>query len=151
LALSELVARVLAPVKGKRAYAMADLAAAWPEIVGPRYADCTYPERLDWVRGAAEAEGGGVLRVRADGPRSVLLQHELGQLTERVNTYFGYAAVASIRLLQGPVPRRTVRPAPAPARPVDETRLAEAVAAVGDRGLHDALLRLGRGIFSEQN
>src|SRR5436189_6028480 len=85
LPLSELVARVLAPVKGKRAYAMADLAAAWPEIVGPRYADCTYPERLDWARGAAGAESGGVLRVRADGPRSVLLQHELGQLTERVN------------------------------------------------------------------
>ena len=107
LPLSELVAGVLAPVSGKRAYAMADLAAAWPEIVGPRYADCTYPERIDWPRGGEGRRSG--LRVRADGPRAILLQHELDQLTERVNTYFGYAAVARIRLLQGPVPRRAVK------------------------------------------
>src|SRR5262245_13205894 len=123
LALSEVVAVVLAPVKGKSAYAMADLAAAWPEIAGPRYAHCTYPERLDWPRGPGSVEGGGaILRVRADGPRAVLLQHELGQLRERVNTYFGYAAVAQIRLVQGPVPRRAVPP-PRAARAVDEARL----------------------------
>ena len=153
LALSELVAGVLAPVSGKRAYAVADLAAAWPEIVGARYADCTYPERMDWPRGGAgSGEGAGaVLRVRADGPRAILLQHELDQLTERVNTFFGYAAVARIRLLQGPVPRRTAPRERIAARPVDEARLAETVAGVGDGALRDALARLGRGIFSDQN
>jgi hypothetical protein len=148
LPLSELVAGVLAPVSGKRSYAMADLAAAWPEIVGPRYAECTYPERIDWPRGG---EGGGaVLRVRADGPRAILLQHELDQLLERVNTYFGYAALGCIRLLQGPVPRRPVKHE-RPAQPVDEARLAEAVGEVGDGTLRDALARLGRGIFSSRN
>jgi hypothetical protein len=149
LKLSELVTDVLAPMSAKRAFAKADLVAAWPEIVGARYADCSHPERIDWPRGAAQ-DGGAVLRVRADGPRALLLQHEVGQLTERVNTYFGYAAIAHIRVVQGPVPRRRPHPDVTAPAPVDEARLAQAVAAIADDGLREALARLGRGIFSGQ-
>jgi hypothetical protein len=151
LALSELVAGVLKPVSGKRAFALADLAAAWPEIVGARYADCSCPQRIDWPRGDDGTSGGAVLRVRADGPRAVLLQHELGQLTERVNTYFGYAAIAQIRLHQGPVPRRAAKSEGTPSRPVDEERLAQAVADISGDGLRAALARLGRGVMAKRS
>jgi hypothetical protein len=146
-ALSELVAGVLEPVSAKRSAVAASLATAWPELVGPRYADCTFPEKIDWPRGE-DSGGGGVLRVRADGPRTVLLQHELGQLAERVNAYLGYGAIARIRLVQGPVPRRAAKTAPSEPRAIDETRLAETVAPVSDDALRAALARLGRGVLA---
>ena len=91
-----------------------------------------------------------MLRVRAEGPRAVLLQHELGQLVERVNAFLGYGAVGRIRLVQGTVPRRHV-PLPAPAVVVDEARVANAVAGVGDEALRQALARLARGIFVQRS
>jgi hypothetical protein len=145
--LGELVAGVLAPVADRRGYALANLRAAWAEVVGQRYADCTEPERIDWPRGGEKGTG-GVLRVRADGPRAVLLQHELGQLVERVNGFIGYSAVRGIRLVQGPVARRARKPGE-PAT-VDEARLAGAVATVADEPLKAALSRLGRGVFAKR-
>jgi hypothetical protein len=141
-----MVAGVLAPISARRQFAAADLAAAWPEVVGPRYAECTYPERIDWPRGSDEP--GAILRVRADGPRAVLLQHELGQLAERVNAFLGYAAIGRIRLVQGPVPRRAAKAAKPADREVDENRLDAVVGIVGDDALREALARLGRGIFA---
>jgi hypothetical protein len=145
--LSEAVAGVVAPVSNRRGYAIANLRAAWTEIVGGRYADCTEPERIDWPRGDQRAPG--VLRVRADGPRAVLLQHELGQLVERVNGFFGYDAVGSVRLVQGPVVRQGAVPAEQPA--VDEARLADALAGVADDSLKAALSRLGRGVLTKRS
>jgi hypothetical protein len=143
--LAEAVAGVLAPVSQRRGFAVADLAAAWPEVVGARYADCTYPEKIDWPR-AADKAAGGVLRMCVEGPRAVLVQHELGQLLERVNGYLGHGTIGRIRLVQGTVPRR--KPPAPPPRAADEGKVAQAVAAVDDDALREALARLGRGIFA---
>jgi hypothetical protein len=145
--LSELVAGVLAPMADRRGYLLANLKAAWPEIAGARYAACTEPERIDWPR-AGDAVS-GVLRIRADGPKAVLLQHELDQLVERVNAFVGYGAIRGIRLVQGPVARRPRPPLPQPPA-VDETRLAAAVGGVSDEPLTAALARLGRGVFAKR-
>ncbi len=148
LALSELVAGVIAPVSDRRGYILADLRAAWPEIVGPRYADCSEPDRIDWPRGD-ESGKPAQLRVRAEGPKSVLLQHELGQLMERLNAYLGYGAVDRIKLVQAPVSRKA-RPRATERRAVDEARLASAVSTIADDPLKDALKRLGRGVFGDK-
>jgi hypothetical protein len=144
--LSELVADVLAPVRGRRGFVLADLAAAWPEIAGSGYAECTEPVRIDWPRAAQG--GDGVLRLRAEGPRAVLLQHELGQLMERVNVFFGHRAIDRIRLEQGPLQRRRHRSGSPPPPEVDEERLADAVGTVNDARLRAALAHLGRGVFT---
>ncbi|MBO0743100.1 MAG: DUF721 domain-containing protein, partial [Hyphomicrobiaceae bacterium] len=62
----------------------------------------------------------------------------------RINSYFGYAAVAELRILQGPVgaePRSTPLAA-SPSRPASHALTAE-VAQIADPGLRDALARLG--------
>jgi hypothetical protein len=153
VALAELVGKVLAPVTAKRGFATADLLAAWPEIVGPRYADCTRPERVSWPRGEEAARKPGLLVLRVDGPRAIFVQHEAGQIIERVNGFLGYAAIGQMRIVQGPVGPRTPAP-PAPARelrPVEEMRLAATVAGVADEDLREALARLGRGVLTQSN
>jgi hypothetical protein len=147
-ALTELVAGVLKPVTNRPGFALAELRAAWSEIVGARYADWTEPERIEWPRGP-EKGNGAVLRVRAAGPRAVLLQHELGQLAERVNAFLGPNSIGRIKLVQGRVERLQSRNAPAqPA--VDEARLTNAVSGVDDEALRAALARLGRGVLGSQ-
>ncbi|MGH6832491.1 MAG: hypothetical protein ACRECM_05640, partial [Methyloceanibacter sp.] len=84
---------------------------------------------------------GAVLVLRVEGPRAIEVQHRSGQILERVNSYFGYRAVAEMRILQAPVMRKASR-APASAPPLDPDALPPS-ASIEDRGLRAALLRLG--------
>lgn len=150
--LGELVARLIEPVTARRGFAKADLVAVWPEIAGPLHAACTAPEKILWPRHAQGDEPpAGTLVIRADGPRAIFLQHELPQIIERVNAFYGYRAVAQARIVQGPVGTATTAP-PAPPRIDAATgaRIAGEVAGVEDEGLRAALERLGRGVFTER-
>lgn len=122
----------------------------WQAIAGADLASFTQPERLTWPRGADDArEGaanGGTLILRVDGPRALEVQHVTPQLLERVNRYFGYGAVARLRIVQAPVRRRTPDPGPPP-EPA-EAPLTDAIGAIGDRGLQRAVGRLGARLAS---
>jgi len=86
------------------------------------------PDRLVWPRRREDAEEpspkkswrpeGAVLVLRVEGPRAIEVQHRSGPILERVNTYFGYRAVAEMRILQAPVDRKAPR-AFSPAAPPD--------------------------------
>ena len=74
--------------------------------------------------------------LRIEGPRAIEVQHRSGQILERVNSYFGYRAVAEMRILQTPVTRKAARP-PAPEPATDPNALPPS-AAIEDRGLRAA-------------
>jgi hypothetical protein len=98
---------------------------------------------------AGEAEP-GVVVIRVDGPRAIFVQHELPQIIERINAFFGYAAIGRARIVQGPVASRAPRVAPPPPdlSAGEEEALGERLAPVGDEALRDALSRLGRAVLS---
>jgi hypothetical protein len=148
VALTELVAGVLRPLGNRRGFAVAELAAAWTEVIGPRYADCTRLERVVWPRGADGRREAGVLHLVVSGPKAVLIQHELGEIAERVNAFLGYGAISRIRLRQGTIASTARRPPEAP-DPAAEARAAAAVAHVDGEALRAALTRLGRGALAE--
>lgn len=151
MALSALVGKVLDPVVAKRGFATVDLIAAWPEIVGARFADCTAPEKIVWPRGDTNAGRPGTLVVRVDGPQAVLVQHETDQIRERVNGFLGYAAIAQVRLVQAPVarPQRPGITTPATLSEAQKSTLSHAVAGVENDRLRDALTRLGRVVIGK--
>jgi len=150
IAIGQLVGEAIAPVTARRGFATADLVAAWPEIVGPLYAPCTTPEKIAWPRHDTEDEPpAGVLFLKVDGPRAVLVQHDLPQIIERLNAFFGYRAIGQVRIVQGPVAAPS---APETMRgqqrldPEAEHALAGELAGIGDDRLRAALERLGRGV-----
>ena len=151
--LAELVGPVIDPVVAKRGFASADLIALWPEIVGPTHAAYTEPERIAWPRERdAGGEGRpGVLFLRVEGPRAIFVQHELPQIVERINAFFGYAAVGQVRIVQAPVTARA-SPGRTEARlaPAEEATLAARLDAVDDDRLRAALDRLGRGVLGSR-
>jgi hypothetical protein len=84
-----------------------------------------------------------LLVLRVDGPRAVEVQHAAGPIVERVNTYFGYRAIASLRILQAPVKRSVSPEHPALIEP-DPAVLPKATT-LKDGPLKTALMRLGAG------
>jgi hypothetical protein len=150
--LAELVGKAIGPLAARRGFGTADLIAAWPEIVGTRFADCTRPDRIVWPKGAANEGKHALLVVRVDGPAAVLFQHETGQVVERVNAFLGYAAIGQVRIVQGAVGKSDGE-APATAAPItpeDEARLGGAIAPVDNEALRSALGRLGRGVLANK-
>jgi hypothetical protein len=148
--LGELVGRVIDPVTRQRGFAATELLSAWSEIVGPRYADCTRPERIVWPKGE-EMEGAPALLVlRVDGPRAILIQHEADQIVDRVNNFLGYGAIGRLRILQAPVRHAAPAPRREPAQlsPSDEMRLHQAVAKLPDGPLRTSLEELGRNVIA---
>ena len=127
----------------------------WPEIIGADFAAISAPERLVWPRKgnqphideedpprtSSHRRSGATLILRVEGPRALEIQHIAPQLLERINTYFGYAAVAELRIMQGPVKRNT--PQESPIRKVKEIVLEEEIE---DESLRAALEKLGASI-----
>lgn len=152
MALADLVGKTLDRVTATRGFATAELIAAWGDIVGAGFADCSQPEKIVWPRGAANEGTPGVLIVRVEGPRALLLQHEVDQIVERTNAFIGHGAVGKVKIVQGPVRPRTApaKPGPRPLDEDDETGLAATLADVDSGELRLALDRLGRAVLGDK-
>lgn len=151
---AELTALVLEPVLARRAGMRIDLLAAWSDIVGPLHAQYTRPEKINWPRriGDDDPFEPGNLVVACDGARAVLFQHELGEVLSRLNVFFGFSAIARIKIVQKPVarlrePRRRTEPQLDAA---GTKKLAVILEGVADEKLRQSLARLGRGVLGRQ-
>ncbi|MGD9784365.1 MAG: DUF721 domain-containing protein [Hyphomicrobiaceae bacterium] len=156
---SAFVPRITEKAFAKHGFAAATLITDWPVIVGEEFARTTRPERLKWPRPpgdalAASEEGrgrpGATLTLAVDAAAALDIQYRTDQIIERVNGYFGYAAITGVKLRQ--VATGFDEPE-AQARPARDERKAAAPppvasSAADDDPLQDALLRLGRSIAS---
>ncbi len=145
-ALAALLPRAVGDAFRRRGFAEAGILTHWPDIVGSHIAAETAPERLSFARGARRD---GTLHVRVAGALATELQHLAPQLIERINTYFGYAAVGRLAISQAPLPaapepRQT--PTPAAPDPAADAALADGLGSIADDGLKGALFRLGRAV-----
>lgn len=148
--------RVTRPVFEKFGFQRAALLTDWEQIVGEPLCYFTAPEAIKWQRGSEMAEieqagqkKGATLIIRVEGPAALEVQHQAPQITERINSYFGYRAVETIRILQAPLQRRQAAPKP---KRYDLNKPCGREAEVNsqDEKLDLALKRLWRGIQSRK-
>jgi hypothetical protein len=140
----------------KYGFSTASLLTDWPTIAGKELAAYAAPERLKWPRGTDQGPGetdeaeagrrGATLVLRVDGGRSLDVQHNARQIIERINAYFGYAAIKELRIVQAPLPQAHASVPPA-TRSTGEP-LTHEVAHIADPRLREALARLGAGVRS---
>ena len=142
----------------KYGFSAAALLTDWASIIGADAARYTEPERLRWpkavdargdVEAGAEGRPGATLVLRVEPARALDVQYKSRQLIERINAYFGYRAVAELRLVQGAVARAgaPARPLPPPALNKEPgLKLGAGLAAVADDGLRGALSLLAASV-----
>jgi hypothetical protein len=147
--LGGLVSDVLDPVLAKRAGMTSALLSSWPEIVPASLAETTRPQKINWPRRASEDDPfkPATLIVAAEGMSALHLQHQTGEIIQRVNAFFGFQAVERLQLVQKPVaPTRKPPRRKAPVSPADEKRIDALTESIEDEGLREALARLGRSV-----
>jgi len=140
---AELLSGTLDPLLRKRGLARAELLSWWPEIVGEAYGGRTAPERIRWPRDGTAA----TLFVRCDPAVALQFAHESDRVRERLNGYFGYAAIGAVRIVQQ---RVGASPAPQP-EPLREAALPDSTEdrLAGFEGpLQDSLRALGRRVLA---
>ncbi|MBL8908881.1 MAG: DUF721 domain-containing protein [Rhizobiales bacterium] len=132
-------------------FAYGELLSQWAAIVGEDIAGVCRPDKISWPRqpGDASRRQGGTLILRADPGRALELHYDTPRLIERINAFYGYAAIAAIKLREAPRPVRTARTKPAPTLGTARRAALDAeLAQIGDESLRNALCRLGTGALS---
>ena len=122
----------------------------WPEIVGPTHAKVCAPEAIRFPPGDKE---NGILQLVVLPAHAPLIQHVIPEIMERVNRFFGYQAVAKVKLRQGAVkPPSDERKAVAPPslKPIP-MELGDSLRDVGDPELRTVLESLARSLGNQDN
>ena len=153
--LSELLPKLVDPICARKGLASSALIAAWPELAGATFADCTIPDKINWPHqtstGATTFQS-GTLVVRVDGPKAVYLQHEEQQILQRVNQFFGFVAIERLKIVQAPI-ERVKRPAKKTLPNLSskqEERLRECITEFDDPDLDAAVLKMGQGVLRRE-
>jgi hypothetical protein len=123
-------------------FVQSSIVSRWKEIVGDQYATVSAPESIRFPVGK-RAEGTLTLMIaRAHAP---MMQHVQPVIIERVNRFFGYAAVSKIVMRQGDIARPAAKRIKAElvAIPVE---LGESLRTIADPELKAVLESLAQGI-----
>ncbi len=120
----------------------------WPEIVGEAHARHCAPEAIRFPPGEKSE---GILHLVVTPAHAPLIQHVTPEIIERVNRFFGYRAVAKVKLRQGVVKppagskeQRTTA-APPSLKPIP-MELGESLRDIGDPELRTVLESLARSL-----
>jgi hypothetical protein len=116
----------------------------WGEIVGERYSKVSSPESIKFPAGK---KAGGVLTLLVEGAHAPLIQHLTPMIVDRVNRFFGYAAINRIVFRQGKPPVAAPRPERPQLRPVPK-ELGEGIREIADPELRHCLESLAAQIVA---
>jgi hypothetical protein len=144
--LPDIAGTLLAESFRKQGFSSSELVLRWSAIVGDDVAAHAEPLKIQWQKVPdGQPPQPGTLVLRVDGPAAIEIQHMSHVILERVNRYFGFAAIGKISIRQAPLRRAPVRPD----RRLDPQAIqsvAEMLPAGTDPALKDALARLGAAI-----
>lgn len=142
--IADLMPQIGAAAFRKFGFVQSSIVTRWAEIVGAHYAAISTP---DSIRFPAGQKAGGTLQLTVMSGHAPMIQHVLPDIIERVNRFFGYAAVARVAMKQGMVsptePAR--RPPPRNLRPVP-LDLGDSLRDIGDPELRAVLESLAQGL-----
>jgi hypothetical protein len=143
------VSKVAAPVLGRRGLAEAEMILGWAAVVGEDLARDTLPIKLTFGKGERTD---GTLHLKVVSAAAPEVRHREPQIVERINGFFGYRAVAHLKLTQGPLPNAPL-PGPKPPRPLAKAEtiaLAQSLDGIVDPALKAALERWGQAVLGDQ-
>ena len=120
----------------------------WPEIVGTAHARVCMPEAIRFAPGERNE---GILQLVVLPAHAPIISHVIPEIIERVNRFFGYNAIARVKLRQGAVkpPPAQQRAAPPSLKPIP-LALGDSLRDIGDPELRAVLESLARNLTDAQ-
>ena len=146
---AELVPQIGRAAFRRFGFVQSSVVTRWPEIVGERHAQVCMPEAIRFPPGE---KSGGILQLVVLPAHAPLIQHVIPEIIERVNRFFGYSAVAKVKLRQGAVkpPRAEgARTAPPSLKPIP-LELGDSLRDIGDPELRTVLESLARSLGANE-
>ncbi|MBT2133242.1 DUF721 domain-containing protein [Croceibacterium sp. LX-88] len=146
---AELVPQIGRAAFRRFGFVQSSVVTRWPEIVGPTHAKVCSPEAIRFPPGE---KNDGILQLVVLPAHAPLIQHLIPEIMERVNRFFGYKAVARVKLRQGAVkpPRAEgVRTAPPSLKPIP-MELGDSLRDIGDPELRAVLESLARSLGTRE-
>lgn len=148
--IAELMPEVGRTAFRKFGFVQSSVVSRWPEIVGPAHARVCAPELIRFAPGEKRD---GILELVVLPAHAPLISQVIPEIVERVNRFFGYSAIARVKLRQG-----TIKP-PAPQGPTTAppslkpipVELGDSLRDVGDPELRAVLESLARSLGSQNS
>jgi hypothetical protein len=149
-AISDLMPEVGRAAFRRFGFVQSSVVSRWSEIVGGRYAEMSAPEMIRFPAGKKEE---GTLELTVEGAFAPMMQHVIPEIIERVNRFFGYAAVAKVKIKQGPVakPDRKRIPRAAPMLKPVPMELGDSLREIADPELQTVLESLAKSLASSDS
>jgi hypothetical protein len=149
-AVGSFVPKVTAAVFQKFGFHNAEIMASWTTIVGPEIARLARPEAIKWPRGGnasgdCDDQGqtqGATLIIATDPAFALEVSYRHKEIIDRINRYFGYRAIAQVKVHQVPRLETAGATGKAPALAAEP----KGRIAAGPEDLTTALEALGRSV-----
>lgn len=160
--------KVVQPAYNRHGAAWAGLLSNWATIIGSPLSDFTAPEKVSWPGQARAPQSaqptslqaisrsqhqkiGGTLVVKVAYGRALEVQHTTFQILDRINAYYGYQAIAQIKIIQGKISKvKPVEKAVLPAlNQAASDRLDERMVDIENENLKHALKNLAKGVLGK--
>ncbi|WP_067736585.1 DUF721 domain-containing protein [Novosphingobium naphthalenivorans] len=149
-AISDLMPEVGRTAFRRFGFVQSSVVTRWPEIVGARHARVCSPESIRFPPGE---KSDGILQLVVVPAHAPIVQHVIPEIVERVNRFFGYNAVAKVKIRQGEVKAPAAskpQAAPPSLKPVP-LELGESLRDIGDPELRAVLESLARSMSAKNN
>ncbi|MDR2902870.1 MAG: DciA family protein [Lactobacillales bacterium] len=115
------IRNVTKPILGARGFSNTDIIENWNDIIGDDLAQGIAPIKIAFRTGERVK---GTLHVKsAGGAFAMLCEHQKDRIMARINSYFGYPAVAGIKIIQGALKLQTPKVAPKPEKKVPQSQI----------------------------
>jgi hypothetical protein len=152
--IAELVPQIGRTAFRRFGFVQSNVVTRWPEIVGEAHARVCEPESIRFPPGE---KADGILQLVVVPAHAPLIQHVIPEIIERVNRFFGYKAVARVKLRQGEVkPPHDGSKAKAqgglgPSLKPIPMELGDSLRDIGDPELRTVLESLARSLGSQED
>lgn len=83
---------------GKNGFVETDILTNWDEIIGGQLADFSFPQKIVFQKN--KKNDGCLYLIVPSGAFAVEIQHREKYILEKINRYFGYNAVSSLKIIQ---------------------------------------------------
>ena len=112
-AVGSFVPKLTTKVFEKYGFHSAEIMTNWRQVAGADIAAWTEPERIRWPRTPnvetednATGRQGATLVIRVEPARALDIEYRGAEIIERINRYFGYRAVETLKIVQAPLSRK---------------------------------------------